>query len=198
MPFIAAACAKTIVITVGGNTTINPMGVFDPPQVNARIGDVVVFNFTQGNHTATQSTFASPCIPAHFTNETINGFDSSFRDTHNGTATTQLSVPIQNNDTIWFFDWNTCAVGGVGGINLNSSSDSTETLDGFQRNALRLNGTDSDTSASSSAQVVATSPTATNPAASPSQTTSAATRVVVQGAFAAALPAALALVALAF
>lgn len=87
---------------------------------------------TQGNHTATQSTFGAPCVSAHFTNQSTNGFDSSFRDTHNGTAITQLSVPIQNNDTIWFFDWNTCGLGGVGGINLNTSADSTETLDGFQ------------------------------------------------------------------
>ena len=86
---------------------------------------------TQDNHTATQSTFASPCIPAHDTNITINGFDSSFRDTVNGTAITTLAVPITDNTTtIWFFDFNTCAEGGVGGINVNESS--TATLDGFR------------------------------------------------------------------
>ena len=78
----------------------------------------------------TQSTFASPCIPAHDTNITINGFDSGFRDTVNGTAITNLVVPITDNSTIWFFDVNTCARGGVGGINVNDSS--TETLDGFR------------------------------------------------------------------
>ena len=82
------------------------------------------------NHAATQSTFASPCIPAHDTNITINGFDSGFRDTVNGTAITNLVVPITDNSTIWFFDVNTCARGGVGGINVNDSS--TETLDGFR------------------------------------------------------------------
>ena len=65
----------------------------------------------------TQSTFASPCIPAHDTNITINGFDSGFRDTVNGMAITNLVVPITDNGTTWFFDVNTCqrARGGVEG-----------------------------------------------------------------------------------
>jgi hypothetical protein len=128
-----------------------------------------------GNHTATESTFSNPCIPAHETNITINGFDSGFRDTQPGTAGSILSVPIliQNeNHTFWFFDYNTCGQGGVGVINNNESS--SETLAGFtvgvsmiysfltsifttfwrkcfhivsifQRNAIRLNGTSSTT-----------------------------------------------------
>ncbi|RPD57982.1 hypothetical protein L226DRAFT_228888 [Lentinus tigrinus ALCF2SS1-7] len=145
----SAASAKQIVVTVGGNTTTNTSAVFQPAQItNATIGDTIFFNFTKGNHTATQSTFASPCIPAHDTNVTINGFDSGFRDTVNGTAITNLVVPITDNGTIWFYDANTCAAGGVGGINVNDSS--TETLDGFRRNAIRLNGTKSSSSASGS------------------------------------------------
>src|SRR5882757_2658154 len=89
------------------------------------------YTVTQGNHTATQSTFSSPCIPAHDTDSTINGFDSSPRDTNNGTSVTTLVVTITNpNTTIWFYDLNTCALGGVGGININTSS--TQTLLGFQ------------------------------------------------------------------
>lgn len=86
---------------------------------------------TEGNHTAIQSTFSSPCIPAHITNQTINGFDSGFRNTDNGTAITTLTFTVTDpNTTVWFYDANTCAQGGVGGININESS--TETLDGFQ------------------------------------------------------------------
>lgn len=86
---------------------------------------------TEGNHTATQSTFSSPCIPAHITDSTVNGFDSSFRNANNGTSITNLPVTITDpNITIWFYDVNTCALGGVGGININESS--TETLAGFK------------------------------------------------------------------
>jgi hypothetical protein len=140
--------AKVIVITVGGNTTDDGTTTFVPQRVDAALGDEVQFNcmhssfslskeltsckVTNGNHTATESTFSSPCIPAHETDNTINGFDSGFRDTQPGTAGSILSVPIliQNeNHTFWFFDYNNCGLGGVGVINNNESS--SETLVGF-------------------------------------------------------------------
>ena len=187
MSYIPAMLAKQVVVTVGHNTTTNATAVFDPAEIFAELNDTVIFNCTSlpilaaslsyphfvsvtlGNHTVTQSTFSSPCTPAHDINVTLNGFDSGFRDTVNGTAITILSVPITPdiaNKTLWFFDYNTCAQGGVGGININDST--TETLAGFavsivyhmlvplrliegktdscfvfvaQRNAIRLNGT---------------------------------------------------------
>ncbi|KAI0692860.1 hypothetical protein C8T65DRAFT_617421 [Cerioporus squamosus] len=177
----SAASAKRIVVTVGGNTTTNTSAVFQPAQiVNATIGDTIFFNFTQGNHTATQSTFAGPCIPAHETNVTINGFDSGFRDTVNGTAITNLVVPITDNSTIWFYDANTCAQGGVGGININDSS--TETLDGFRRNAIRLNGTKSSSSATGSGSGTHTATSSrTSSTASGNTSNNGAERSVVLG-----------------
>ncbi|KAG6920199.1 hypothetical protein DXG01_004968 [Tephrocybe rancida] len=188
------AVAKTVVVTVGGNTTNDATTVFQPNVVFADQGDTVVFNckfllhlfnllldplspaVTNGNHTATQSTFAFPCISVHDINSTINGFDSNFRDAGKQQAITTLSVTIDNsNKTIWFYDYNTCGQGGVGGINLNKTS--TETIDGFQRNARRLNGT----AATSSTTTTGKSGTATG--SSPSTTTkNDATRLTAQGA----------------
>jgi hypothetical protein len=89
-----------------------------------------MYAVTQGNHTVTQSVFAAPCMPAHDFNQTINGFDSGFRNAGNYNAITNLQVPIEDSTTtIWYFDWNTCSVGGVGAINVNESS--YETYDGF-------------------------------------------------------------------
>ncbi|KAI0663949.1 hypothetical protein C8Q70DRAFT_1041757 [Cubamyces menziesii] len=178
---LVAASAKQIVITVGDpDTPDNGTTVFKPAEVQADIGDVVFFNFTQGNHSAIQSTFASPCIPAHDTNITINGFNSGFRPAGNGTAITNLPVTISTNDTIWFYDAATCAIGGVGGININDSS--TETLAGFQRNAIRLNGTATSTSASSSATGTSASHTSsgTSPSKTATNNTSSAEQVVVR------------------
>ncbi|KAF8918227.1 hypothetical protein CPB85DRAFT_1249836 [Mucidula mucida] len=140
--------AKDIVITVGLNTTDNATAVFQPDTVTAQLNDIVVFNFTQGNHTVTQSLFATPCIPAHDANITINGFDSAFRDAGNGTAITILTVPITP-------EIETRLSGGVGGINVNESS--FENTDAFIRNAIRLNGSDSSSSSSSSSSHTSTS-----------------------------------------
>jgi len=139
----SAAPAKTVVITVGGNTTANSSLVFQPEQVYANVGDTVYFNFTQGNHTAIQSLFATPCLPANYANNTINGFYSGFRPTNNGTAFSGLTVEITpdlQNTTLWFYDWTLCGKGGVGAINPNNSYGSYQNFDAFLRNAERLNG----------------------------------------------------------
>ena len=89
---------------------------------------------TQGNHTVTQSLFDKPCIAAYATNYTINSFDSGFRIVGNGLTFSDMLITILNpNAPIWFFDYNTCAQGGVGVINPNSS----ETLQEFQVSSVR-------------------------------------------------------------
>ncbi|KAJ7594908.1 hypothetical protein C8J56DRAFT_821970 [Mycena floridula] len=128
----ASAFAKTLVVKVGANTTDNATTIFQPEIITASVGDVVTFDFTAGNHTATQSKFAVPCVSAP------DGFQSNFHS--NGT----FNFTVKDTKPVWFFDFNTCALGGVGGINVNQSSN--ETIQGFVRNAIRLNGTESNTS----------------------------------------------------
>ncbi|KAF5348646.1 hypothetical protein D9758_006760 [Tetrapyrgos nigripes] len=158
----APAPTQTIWVTVGLNTTNNASAVFQPANIKANLGDTVIFNFTQGNHSATQSTFDTPCIPAHETNITLNGFDSGSRIHQNNSAVIDiLSVPILEenfNMTMWFYDVNTCGEGGVGVINSNDSS--TETYDGF-RNAIRLNGTQSSSISSTASRTATVSATST-------------------------------------
>jgi len=135
----SSATPTNHIITVGGNTTSNATLVFQPSLLYANINDTVTFNFTQGNHSATESTFGEPCVYASDSNSTINGFDSGPRNTDNGTVFTQLTITITGTQPIWYFDVNLCSTGGVGAINPNESS--TLTLEGFIRNAERLNGT---------------------------------------------------------
>ncbi|KAI9465266.1 hypothetical protein BJY52DRAFT_1246122 [Lactarius psammicola] len=168
--------AETIVVTVGGNTTGDGATIFTPQIIVAKRGDTVTFNFTNGNHTATESTFSDPCIPAHDTDATINGFNSGFRNTTPGTPG---SILTNENHTFWFFDYNTCGEGGVGVINNNESS--TETLAGFVRNAIRLNGTNSSDATSSTSTSSRTSSSATSSSSVPSSS-SAAERAFAIGA----------------
>ncbi|KAJ7496926.1 hypothetical protein FB451DRAFT_1549945 [Mycena latifolia] len=145
----------THVITVSNNLTAsNGTNVFSPQVVNASLGETVLFNFTQGNHSATQSTFAVPCVPAHDTNSTINGFDTDLRPAGNGTSITTFVIvmnPDIVNTTLWFYDKSTCGIGGVGVINAGNVSATLQPIDAFVRNAIRLNGTGTATSASHSA-----------------------------------------------
>ncbi|KAJ3997801.1 fasciclin-like protein [Lentinula boryana] len=167
----AAGSSQTIIVTVSNSSSAsNASSVFNPDQITAGLGDLVLFNFTQGNHTATQSAFFAPCEPVNFTNGT-NGFDSNFvvvppnfTLVQNG-AFPILAVPILEsnvNQTMWFYDVITCAEGGVGVINLVAGDPKTngQTLDGFRRNAVRLNGTS--TSSSSSHSSTSTSSSASS------------------------------------
>ncbi|KAJ6589839.1 hypothetical protein DFH09DRAFT_1425266 [Mycena vulgaris] len=121
----AAAPAVTHVITVSNNrTATNGTNVFTPQMVNVSLFDTVFFNFTQGSHSATQSTFAVPCIPVHLTNSTINGFDTALRPVGNGTSVTNFQIvmtPDIVNSTLWFFDQATCDIGGIGIINAGNA-----------------------------------------------------------------------------
>jgi plastocyanin len=62
-----ALCA-TVEVIVGGPGVLK----FNPPSVNANVGDVVRFIFQQKNHTVTQSSLESPCTPL------ANGFDTGY------------------------------------------------------------------------------------------------------------------------
>lgn len=168
------AYAKTINIVVGGNGTNQDASlIFQPQEVKAAVGDIVVFNFTNGTHSAIESTFAGPCIPAHESNMTLNGFYSGLRDTVNGTAQTTLTVEIQQEDqnkTFWFYDLWACGQGGVGAINANDSD--WENFDAFVRNAKRLNGSGGSTSSS-----IVRRPTSTRPVPTSTATGNSAERV---------------------
>ncbi|KAJ3737510.1 fasciclin-like protein [Lentinula guzmanii] len=167
----AAGSSQTIIVTVSNSSSAsNASSVFNPDQITAGLGDLVLFNFTQGNHTATQSAFFAPCEPVNFTNGT-NGFDSNFvvvpaNFSLQDGAFPILAVPILEsnvNQTMWFYDVNTCAEGGVGVINLVAGDPATngETLDGFRRNAVRLNGTSTSSSSSHSSTSTSSSSSST-------------------------------------
>ncbi|KAF8346016.1 hypothetical protein F5887DRAFT_964594 [Amanita rubescens] len=164
LSLVASVTAKSVfVINVGGNTSADATTVFQPPSVTGNMGDVVYFNFTQGNHTAIQSLFDAPCVPIYVTNYTMNGFDSGFRDAGDGATFSNLLITILDpSKPIWFFDRNTCSQGGVGVINPTSS----QTLAEFQDKAATINGTGPIHSSSAQASATNSSASAANTHAS--------------------------------
>lgn len=76
MVAIPSTLAAQIDVVVGGTGIL----AFNPESVTAAVGDVVKFSFRQKNHTATQSSLASPCT------RLPGGFNSGF-------------VPVAANNT---------------------------------------------------------------------------------------------------
>ncbi|KAJ3535783.1 hypothetical protein NM688_g6928 [Phlebia brevispora] len=74
LPFGAALAAGTnYPILVGNDSTLS----FSPSTMNGpRVGDTISFAFVSGNHSVTQSTFASPCT--RLADTQASAFDSGF------------------------------------------------------------------------------------------------------------------------
>jgi plastocyanin len=160
-------------VTVGGSAGL----VYSPDTITANIGDMVQFNFMSQNHTATQSSFTTPC------EKLATGVDSGFMPNPSNSVSPPPLMLFQVNttDPIWMYCRQTghCGKGMVFSINPTS----TKTQAQFQALAISQNGTASSTSTGSSSSAVSVaSPAAAPPpppAAAPPASSSSGS--VVQG-----------------
>ncbi|KAL1965108.1 hypothetical protein VTN77DRAFT_6021 [Rasamsonia byssochlamydoides] len=162
-------------VTVGG-----PAGlVYTPDTITANVGDMVQFNFMSANHTATQSSFDTPCKKLE------GGVDSGFMPNPNNSLNPPPMMLFQVNTTqpIWMYCRQTghCGKGMVFSINPTA----TKTQAAFKAAAIAQNGTASSSSSSSAAgsasSAAAAAPAASSAAMSSSSYGSSSGASVVQG-----------------
>jgi len=108
--------------------------VFNPPNVNASVGDQVTFYFPGSvAHSVTQSSFAAPCtyLVANASTNSSAGFDSGLV-----TAST-FTINITDTQPIWFHckQVTHCGLGMVGSINAPATGN---TFTNFQAAAMNL------------------------------------------------------------
>lgn len=94
--------------------------LFNPSQVQALVGDVVLFRFHRSNHSVTESSLQEPCVKA------VGGFDSGFGHFKmQETPNDFVAFNVKNGDPRWFFCAQTlptdhCQAGMVFGLNPGS------------------------------------------------------------------------------
>ncbi|KAF8305551.1 hypothetical protein DL93DRAFT_2172572 [Clavulina sp. PMI_390] len=164
--FAAANAVMVHNITVGGNGAL----AFEPTSITASLGDVVQFVFVAKNHTATQSSFDSPCsrlIGAD--GVSVTGFDSGFQPVGTTGQQTVSSFTVTTTSPLWFYCRQTghCAQGMVFAVNPPTSGN---TFDKFLANALG--------SANTTATTTASTPPSTSTSSMITITTPAPTEVV--------------------
>ncbi|KAI4859635.1 hypothetical protein F4820DRAFT_155793 [Hypoxylon rubiginosum] len=99
--FKIAAANKIIPVVVGG-----PQDTFVPNTVAAAVGDIIQFQFSNGNHTVTQSAADSPCQPLQATVATaIHSGHIPFQDGQTTVGT--FNMPVTSADTMFLY----CATG---------------------------------------------------------------------------------------
>ncbi|KAF8743637.1 hypothetical protein AX14_001695 [Amanita brunnescens Koide BX004] len=139
-------------VIVGQNSTLT----FNPPSIQAVAGDTVAFTFVSKNHSATQSTFTSPCARAP------GGVDSGFQFIPpNSTTAAQWSITLDAASVaspLWFYCAQTnpeshCHTGMVFAINPTAN----KTFAQFQNNAINAGNTSSSSTGTSSTTGTASS-----------------------------------------
>ncbi|KAI7917393.1 hypothetical protein M0657_004964 [Pyricularia oryzae] len=101
----AAAPPGSVVVPPGSGVTHNvtvggPKGlIFEPNEIKAKVGDMVVFKFLSQNHTVTQSAFDTPCNPL------AGGMDSGFQANPNNTVNPPplVAMQVMVETPLWFY-----------------------------------------------------------------------------------------------
>ncbi|KAI0599864.1 hypothetical protein F4775DRAFT_97497 [Biscogniauxia sp. FL1348] len=98
---VAASANRIIPVVVGG-----AQDVFVPNTVTAAVGDIIQFQFSNGNHTVTQSAPETPCQPLQATVATaIHSGHIPFQDGQTTVGT--FNMPVTSADTMFLY----CATG---------------------------------------------------------------------------------------
>jgi plastocyanin len=71
-----------------------PVLGYNPESIKAALGDMVVFEFMQKNHTATQSTFAEPCKKME------GGMDSGFMPNPEGKPGVTWNMTVETTEAL--------------------------------------------------------------------------------------------------
>jgi plastocyanin len=146
LPLVSAQTIHDV--QVGGSSL-----TFTPEAIFANPGDQVVFHFQQKNHTATQSSFASPC------GHKDGGFDSGFMPVAANVTSDFPTWTITVNDTqpIWVFcdqaanlPASHCGAGMVFAVNCGADG-SPNSFTNFKNAALGIGASLSAAAASASA-----------------------------------------------
>ncbi|KAH3917416.1 hypothetical protein HBI56_118150 [Parastagonospora nodorum] len=137
----AAEGPATHTVVVGGLTPVAtgmaPALLYTPESITAKVGDVVMFQFMQKNHTVTQSTFADPC------RKMDGGMDSGFMANPEGKPGVTWNMTVETEEALWFYckqqNGIHCGKGMVFSINAATTGD--KTMADFKALAVSTNGT---------------------------------------------------------
>lgn len=175
-PTPSSLSGSVIKVVVGGS---DGELTFSPNNVQASPRDVIQFEFHQKNHTATQSSFAAPCLRLKDTTGAVVGLDSGFMPVDaNATDFPVWNVTVNDTAPIWFYcrqhkpDGSShCGAGMVFAV--NAVENSARNFSAFQALAQTLNGTASNSSTTSTTNGTAGA-TGNNNGGAASRTTNAA------------------------
>ncbi|KAI0702496.1 hypothetical protein BC835DRAFT_1411047 [Cytidiella melzeri] len=160
-PTPAALTGQVHTVIVGNNGTLT----YDPPFVMAQPRDTISFEFHAKNHTATLTSFGTPCVPNLLADGT-HTLDSGFMFVDaNATTFPTWNVTVNDTTPLWFSCQQTnpkshCGAGMVFAVNPVQTS--PRNFSAYQALAMIANGTNATTSASSPNTTQSSTPSGSN------------------------------------
>ncbi|KAI0416451.1 hypothetical protein F5X98DRAFT_375793 [Xylaria grammica] len=117
-------------VQVGGSAGL----AYSPSEIQAAVGDMVIFTFMSANHTVTQSTFAAPC------DKMENGMDSGFVPNKDNAVVPppQVAFQVTGTEPQWFYCKQTGHCGKGMTFSINPTAEKTQAL--FQAMAIAQKG----------------------------------------------------------
>ncbi|ODQ54803.1 Cupredoxin [Saitoella complicata NRRL Y-17804] len=126
----ASSSAVTHVVEVGkGGLT------FNPPQLQAAVGDMVQFQFWPKNHSVAQAAFANPCAPIPAAAGVAQFWSGFMPVSNSSTSIPTYTILVNSTTPLWFYcsQGDHCQSGMVGVINPTSN----KTLEAFKASAAK-------------------------------------------------------------
>ncbi|KAK7027613.1 putative SH3 domain protein [Favolaschia claudopus] len=196
--FLPLVLATDYTVGVGKDENTGKKGLgFDPSSIHPIAGDVIVWEFRSGSHSAVQSTFDNPCTPKE------GGFNSGVQTVDDNLEVDAPGLPtvrllVNDTEPLWFFDQagGLCNQGAV--ISVNPSASQTDAV--FKANAAKAPASSGNPSSNSGAPPPSSagnsasqspSGSASAPAQSPSQSPSSGQQLIAGSTYAGAILAAL-------
>jgi plastocyanin len=147
------ASAATYNVKVGGlNADGTPQLLFDPPFVNALVGDQVVFQFQQKNHSVVQTSFDHVCNPL-LNDQQAPVFQTQFHPVSNDETNfpTETYTVQDASKPLWFYcsQKTHCGKGMI--FSINCPTEGENTLDAFRQRALAIGAQEAAMSSSAAA-----------------------------------------------
>ncbi|PHH63123.1 hypothetical protein CDD81_6274 [Ophiocordyceps australis] len=127
----ATGAGATHTVTVGGDQGL----AFNPQEIRANAGDMIIYKFMAQKHSATQSSFDDPCVPLP------GGFDTDLIENANNSIVPapEVAMQVMTTKPIWMFCKAKTHCGKGMTMSINPTAEKTHSL--FQQMAIAKNGT---------------------------------------------------------
>ncbi|GAW13218.1 hypothetical protein ANO14919_025980 [Xylariales sp. No.14919] len=136
-----ASAQKVHVVSVS-STTDKTLLAFSPNNLKADVGDMIQFQFLNGNHSVVQSNFDNPCTPIQAFVKNATGMFSGYMDVAASASTGMIptyTMEVASNTPLWLYcsQGKHCQSGMVMVVNENTSANETRSLDNYKAAAAK-------------------------------------------------------------